>query len=121
MNDIIKERYCSVGVALLLKEKGMNKKNLSHYIQKNNEDGTSEIVSTCTHQVATDWLRKFHNLFIEIRVGESDKKLWYDYDIIPINGKEIDWKNYKETPFVEYDSYGEVCDDAIMYCLENLI
>ena len=113
MNDIIKERYCSVGVALLLKEKGMNKKNLSHYIQKNNEDGTSEIVSTCTHQVATDWLRIKHG--IEIIVFHEmlpNDCYWARIETYP-------YTVYQQEPI--YEEYEHSEDDAILYALENLI
>ena len=113
MDGIIKERYCSVDVALLLKEKGMNKKNLSHYIQKNNEDGTSEIVSTCTHQVATDWLRIKHG--IDIKVFHERLPEDFYWAII----KTCSYTAYKLEPI--YKEYENAEDDAILYALENLI
>lgn len=74
-----------------------------------------------THQMALKWLREVHNLFIEPRVGEIDGKTWYDFDIIPINGREIAWNHYNNIPLVELNSYEETVETAIKYCLENLI
>ena len=113
MDDIIKERYCSVNVALLLKEKGMDEKNLSHYIQKNNEDGTSELVSTCTHQVAIDWLRNKHGVGIKV-FHERLIEDWYWVRI-----KIYPYTVYKLEPI--YNEYEDAEDDAILYALENLI
>ena len=67
------------------------------------------------------WLREVHNVFIELRAGETNDKTWYDFDIIPINGRKIAWNHYNNLPFVECNSYEEAVEAALKYCLENLI
>ena len=76
---MIKERYCSYEVAKLLKEKGFDEPCLSYFWS---EDNNKEISYTDflftnkqlysgqtlrpTHQMAMDWLREVHNIFIVI-------------------------------------------------------
>ena len=74
------EAYCSYEVSKLLKEKGMDEKYFTYYIQKNNTDGTSEAVTTCTHQMALAWLRQKHNINIEIHFNRYGPN--YKYEII---------------------------------------
>ncbi len=81
---IITEDFVSFEVAKLLKEKGMNKSCFKHYVQKNNNDGTSEAVTVCTLQMAMKWLREVHNLFIQITVDFSDG-VYPMYDVCVVN------------------------------------
>ena len=56
----MKEAYCSNKTADLLKEKGMPKDFFNHYQAKYNNDGTRELIATCTHQSAYAWLREMN-------------------------------------------------------------
>jgi len=109
------EAYCSKEVYRLLIEKGFKGEIHTTF---DNEGYTQAAI---THQTAMAWLREVHNLFIEPRVGETNGKTWYDFDIIPINGREIAWNHYNNLPFVECNSYEEAIEVALKYCLENLI
>lgn len=134
---MIKEDYVSFEVAKLLKEKGFNEQCRDFYRKENEEclhrntyeynyfnlqmPRWEDCYSCPTHQMAMAWLREVHNLFIEPTVGETNGKTWYDFDIIPINGREIAWDHYNNLPFVECNSYEEAVEAALKYCLENLI
>lgn len=110
----IKEDYVSFETAKLLKEKGMNKSCFKHYVQKNNDDGTSEAVTVCTPQMAMKWLREVHNIAIEFWC--CDYKWQADFATLP---KGIDiYTSFENTVF---DTYEEAVEAAIKYCLENLI
>jgi hypothetical protein len=72
--------------------------------------------------MAMKWLRKVHNLFIKITVGESEGKTWYDCDILPINGKFIYWeKLVVPPPAIKCNTPEEATEIRLKYCLENLI
>jgi len=111
------EDYVSVQTAELLKEKGMDKSCFKHYVQKNNNDGTSEAVTVCTLQMAMKWLREVHNIFIDISPTHDMKEktihfIWQIFD-----------SNYDVVGDCEifYDKYEIACEATIKYCLENLI
>lgn len=126
---MIKEAYVSFEVAKLLNEKGFNWSTQYVYTL----DGTGSTppkignwraksnIQKPTLQMAMRWLREVHNLFIELRVGETNGKTRYDFDIIPINRRKIVWNHYDSFPFVECNSYEEAVEAAIKYCLENSI
>jgi hypothetical protein len=119
---MITEDYVSFETAKLLKEKGMDISCFNHYVQKNNNDGTSEAVTVCTLQMAMKWLRIEHNIHIESFcpvVDTTDEPVKYNVVI-------SDLRNYClafDTPLEdkEFDSYEKACEAAIKYCLENLI
>ena len=121
----ITEDYVSYEVAKLLKEKGMNKSYFKHYVQKNNNDGTSEAVTVCTLQMTMKWLRLEHNIHIEPHIVKTK----YSYGYMP---NYIDLKELKQHfPFDEFDfnnadeyvciTYDKACEVTIKYCLEHLI
>jgi len=111
---MIKEAYCSYEVSKLLKEKGMDKEYFTHYIQKNNTDGTSEAVTTCTHQMAMKWLREIHKLFIMILLLEKGD---YGYTVEKIGGIEI----ISTSGNISYDTTEDAVEAALKYTLENLV
>ena len=113
---MLTEQYCSYEVSKLLKENGMDKEYFTHYIQKNNTDGTSEAVTTCTHQMAMRWLREVHH--IETCVEYSIPDDAYNYTIIVkdvTNGFTI---IHSEGT---YEVYEKATDELLKYCLKNLI
>ena len=140
---MITEDYVSFETAKLLKEKGFNRPcnatydtavtggkpkfseyevlNFFPFGMKNSDDKFSMVISAPTLQMAMKWLREVHNLFIEPTAGENDGKFWYDFDIIPVNGRNTKWDHYENIPTEEYSTPEEACEAAIKYCLENLI
>lgn len=111
--NMIKEAYVSFEVAKLLKENGMDEKNFTYYIQKNNDDGTSEAVTTCTQQIATRWLRETYGIYFVL--FHTDRSGWW-YNISDMTDSYVYYSSEKMKL-----SYEEVVEIAIKYCLENLI
>lgn len=118
---MIQERYVSSDIAKLLKERGMDKNCFNHYMQQNNDDGTSEAVTTCTHQMAMEWLREVHKLFIcvfpmEVIVGVDSLcyGIWRITEDLyqPLYCCKVDSL---------IDSYEKNIEAAIKHSLENLI
>lgn len=114
----ITEDYVSFQTAELLKEKGMDKSCFKHYVQKNNNDGTSEAVTVCTLQMAMKWLREVHNLFIQVEYDPPT----FSADIYKMN--EVDeYGSAKHIPptFANAKSYEEAVEEAVNCCLKNLV
>ena len=107
-----------------------------------NPNATDELVSAPTHQIARRWLIKTHGILLIVdydyectdtsyfykiyRLGEHGKPervaiigVGYDKD-----GTEhesiVGYRDY-ERSHKDYHTYEEACEDAIKYCLENLI
>lgn len=129
---MIKERYVSSEIDKLLKEKGMDKNCFTHYMQQNNNDGTSEAVTTCTHQMALDWLRKVHgihiHIHIELGVREDKPDKYVNFWRPVIQGmfntkhfRDINEKARQHFAWKFYDDYAKAVDDAIEFTLKNLI
>ena len=113
---MLTEQYCSYEVSKLLKEKGMDKEYFTYYIQKNNTDGTSEAVTTCTHQMAMRYLREVHDIETYVEYSIPDDA--YNYTIIVkdvTNGFTI--IHSEDT----YKAYEKATNELLKYCLENLI
>lgn len=107
---MITEDCCSPEVSKILKEKGLDIGHFRHYVAVHNGDGTSELVSVCTHQIAMKWLRK----------------KGIDISITPIYPtvhptKQYMWEISTETKFAcdKKDSYEEAVDEALKYSLEK--
>ena len=138
------EDYVSFETAKLLEEKGFDWMESPFYSEQDRDEWKCHNVYTVPNplynpdlpfdsetialraphvslQLAMKWLRKAHNLFIELTTGENDGKSWYDFDVIPVNGKNIEWDYYENIPTEEYSSPEHACEAAIKYCLENLI
>ena len=111
---MIKEDYCSYELCEQLKEKGMNKCCFTVYTQKNNNDGTSEAVLVCTHQMARKWLRKIYGIDIVIEINDPSAKDRKYYCVI--------WDKNCDSYIIDlFDSYEEAVEEALKYTLENLI
>lgn len=111
---MITEDYCSFEVAKLLKEKGFQEPctGLNKLLCKEGEKPVLKI----THQKAMKWLREVHNITIEplVDFGSSDK-YWWSADISYIK------KDGLITTLTAYNTYEEAVEEALKYCLENLI
>jgi len=128
----MKEDYCDLEIAKLLKEKGFDEDTVCVYVGiyllirdeniiSNNTD--MPIIPAPTHQMAMKYLREKHNIIItldydEYELADSDeKRVGYGFNIQMAD---------KPTEFFEisncvFDTYEESCESAITYCLTNLI
>ena len=124
---MIAEDYCNFEIAKLLKKKGFNEPCLYNYWDDDNlmmsasglpTTNDSYIGNRCsapTLQMAMKWLRAEHNIFFNINYFHLDVgnkwlclTIWLPYK----NGCELS---------IEGFDIETVYEDAIKYCLENLI
>lgn len=115
---MITEDYVSFETAKLLKEKGFDVECTHMYFNGTLVDYTvfgfcigREMLPAPTLQMAMKWLREIHNLAIELTWEHT----WF---------ANITKMTSMPEPVVYEDgsrSYEEACEDAIKYCLENLI
>ena len=122
---MITEDYVSFEVAKLLKEKGFDEpclmcytydEKLGNYGQYNSYKNSEVFSLTApTLQMTMKWLRKAHNLHINIFVTWKDKIPHYQWSIDNLITQDTTY----DTPCLE--KYEEACEAAIKYCLENLI
>lgn len=131
--NIVTEDFVSFETARLIKEKGFNEKVICYYddggslnlnkfveFQCCNQGYGSSVFAAPTLQMVCKWLREVHNINIEVFVIKNyDKKICeYMYTIMDLNFPSsddgIDCCNKHKT-------YEQACEEAIKYCLENLI
>ena len=129
---IIEEDYVSFETSQLLKEKGFDVPvyrgiSINNLIitKKEPEDFNNKISAYCsqpTLQMVMKWLRELYNLHCDIsyhfRLGwyikiTSLKETVIDHD--------IEMKTYPIFNTIDYSSYEEACENAIRYCLKELI
>lgn len=132
---MIKEDYVSFEVAKLLKEKGFDEPVMYHFTP----DGTQrkfqqafykDDVAQPTLQMALKWLREVHGLHIYVFVGMDESydadgvmvEEWHfwTYHITNIEGEFV-YDAYDQLDVVEYQTFEEAAEDAILFCLNNLI
>lgn len=133
---MITEDYVSYETAKLMKEKGFDEgcSFIVNTITKgvmpvswpttnsDIEDEKACLIALPTLQMAMKWLREVHNIVITTDYANiCGLGFTYAASVIKINNsgkiEEGDWLNvclYK-------NSYEQVCEAAIKYCLENLI
>ena len=125
---MIVENYVSFETAKLLKEKGFDVETRGYYPIKGDATGrlfansSSEYdhnhsqvqISAPALQMAMKWLREEKHIFIELSVDTMIKGAFtwklFEYpslEIMPYDGWEY--------------TYEEACEEAIRYCLENLV
>jgi hypothetical protein len=117
------EDYCSRETCNNLREHGYNGNVCTAY----DEDGYT--MPAITIQSALKWLRKEHNLFVEIQCYgcEADKKSHFEYSYVIYEFVKIDNKICtnvgleKRKGKSKFMSPEEAAEDAVTYCLENLI
>ena len=131
---MLTEDYCDFETAKLLKEKGFDEicylgynKN-GEYVPTSNRTNSQIIqpdfcfICCPTLQMAMKWLREVHNIFIEINI--------IPHTTVTMEQEYYFFKSYKDRrphnfplnfSVKSYSSYEEACEDAIKYCLENLI
>jgi hypothetical protein len=114
---MITEDFVNFEVAKLLREKGFNEYTESCFVGKDWESPSpltnSQLpdgrYSRPTLQMAMKWLREVHKITIGI-VFKGDR-IYYEIH------QNNEFVFGVDTP----KSYEKVCDEAIKYCLENLI
>lgn len=114
----ITEDYVSYETSNLLKEKGFNWEVHRSYLVNNNVFIPGDIsdvplrkdaIKIPTHQMAMKWLRKVHHITIGITFsfGIITYEIQKDEEVIVAIGSSR--------------SYEDMVEEAIKYCLENLI
>lgn len=119
----ITEDYVSFEIAKLLKEKGFNEPCLKQYYNNGELSNVSieakyniinNQISASTHQMAMKWLRKVHNIDICVFPYQYDY-IGYSYKVKIYKNKEI------YLTITDYKTYEDAAEEAILYCLKNLI
>ena len=131
---MITEDYVSFKIAKLLKEKGFDRYPLFPCYKEDNGEfidipTTLDTINYCfipapTIQEAMKWLREVQGLNVYVRAVWKDAKE-YDWEPVVVG---YDWfveslldNAYSEMSIEPFLTYEEACEEAIMYCLENLI
>ena len=118
---MITEDYVSFETAKLLKEKGFNwntdkQYNLDKIVSEYNITDRSRYperyLDAPTIQMAMKWLREVHKIFISIQQHIDMSYVWYSYEDGAPKGCDRESHN---------NTYEEACEEAIKYCLKNLI
>lgn len=132
MNKFIEDGYVSYEIAELLKAKGFdipvhtfyNPKKIPHWLKLdpcliNRNAGVQ--ISAPSHQMVMKWLREKYKIFIEIGVSiDLNGKYHYSFRLLNSTCKNIlEPKDLVKMGFK--DTFGEACEEALKYCLENLI
>jgi hypothetical protein len=127
----ITEDYVSFETAKLLKEKGFNEGCRSHYGTagsfsyekyevESSECEMHNAILAPTLQMAMKWLREVHKLYVDVYIVKNYDNKTIEYCItiedlnFPGSDDGIDCCN-------KYKTYEQACEEAIKYCLENLI
>lgn len=129
MNNNMIEDYVSFEIAKLLKGKGFDINTLMVYSQNGNfmpdgaiEDTYQVFYAAPTLQMAMKWLREVHNLHIE--VYRTACGYLYIISKVP-TGSDLyddgDAYDGDDENSGQWTTYEKACEDAIKYCLENLI
>ena len=129
---MITEDYVSFETAKLLKEKGFDELTYACFSNDGKETyygyrAVGNDINRPTLQMATKWLREVHHLFIgcEPRLSFTDF-YWITANIYRVRKKSSlyhtgDVDDYHCVASCDSHSYEEACEEAIKYCLENLI
>ena len=117
---MITEDYVSFETSKLLKEKGFNEKCYVNYSSNGitlhfNYQTPSDGIPCPTLQMAMKWLRKVHNINIEVFYFDPDNKTRWAFEIIRLPSGACVFGEYNKY------SYEEACEAGIKHCLEKLI
>ena len=136
---MITENYVSFETAKLLKEKGFES-DIHYFYDKNGnllfsfgKRYYSNEYPAPTLQMAMKWLREVHNMHIEIEAIKPHGRdvllrsavpldgVKYHASIVYIDKWDEDLNEFKWKGIPSSDSYEQAFEEAIKYCLENLI
>ena len=129
---MIEERYCSSEVSRLLREKGFDEActrlyynddlefvndNVYGHVLRNSSIANKDFITAPTHQMACDWLREVHKIFIEISVSiDLNGDYHYRYSVLNKDCK------YARKGYTSFDwNYTDAVEEALKYSLENLV
>ena len=125
---MVTEDYVSLETAKLLKEKGFDWETHRSYLFNDNIFAPGDVsdflyrkdaIRIPTLQMAMKWLREAHHIDIEVRthylnyLKPNDTRFY--------SGKILKGSEDVIHTIYSKDTYEEVCEAAIKYCLENLI
>lgn len=119
--DMITEDYVSFETAKLLKENGFDWETHRSYLVNDNVFIPGDIndvpqrkdaIRIPTLQMAMKWLREVHKIIIELHYSFNH---WYT-----LISEKQPLGTFVHTS-INYNSYEEACEEAIKYCLYNLI
>ena len=123
---MITEDYVSFEVAKLMKEKGFNEntdkqfnsdKIVGDYNITDRSRYTERYLDAPTLQMSMKWLREVHNKSIEVRSqGLKATSIGWVVGIYNLRTQDEEYHH----PYT-FPTYEEACEEAIKYCLENLI
>ena len=119
----ITEDYVSFEIAKLLKERGFDRRCRAYYASagsfsyekyevESSECEMHNVILAPTLQMAMKWLREVHNIAIDTEW----EHLWYAY-VKPMTANPFE-DDYHQCFSRKYE---EAVEEAIKYCLENLI
>ena len=80
--------------------------------------GGHKIYPRPTLQMAMKWLREKYNLEIYPYHDSLKQPYKWWFEIIKYPNSAAEYESWKDE---EFDTYEETCENAIRYCLENLI
>lgn len=121
----MKEDFISFETAKLLKEKGFNWEVHRSYLVNDNCFAPADVndipnrkdaIRIPTLQMAMKYLREVHKLEIYPYHQNSEKGDKWWFEIVKFPSPVSDYESN-----AIYATYEEACEDAIKYCLENLI
>jgi len=127
---MITEDYVSFETAKLLKEKGFDIQSYAsikvfggNTYEVNGEwiNPTKDTIIP-TLQIAMKWLREIHHYYIQIMLDSwaCGGHMGY-YVVIQKTDSDFEMMLQDAVDDVFYQTYEESCEEAIKYCLENLI
>ena len=129
---MIIEDYVSFETAKLLKEKGFNEKAKSYFTddglagymfgigQKSNSELDDCFYCHPTLQMAMKWLREVHNYDISICLDSYVEPYANEYYIV-IRRRKDRFEEISPCEQVYFKTYEQACEEAIKYCLKELI
>lgn len=118
MADIITEDYVSFEVAKLLKEKGFEGFTMFSYSTKGTTmcghwENEIDWMPKCTLQMAMEWLRKIHNIHIELNWDKGNQlysfQIWKQGKYQPeISSLDL-WRIHKDDNYLGEWIYEKAC------------
>lgn len=127
---MITEDYVSFETAKLLKKKGFENDAIScinvfkghTYKMQDRVIDVDDDVTIPTIQMAMKWLRDVHNLIVSVKFTVHGWLCDITKIIRDSNGFIININHgICDDSLHYYDEYEEACEEAIKYCLENLV
>lgn len=126
---MIQEAYCFFEVSKILKKKGFDEECIGAYSEtnhmitkfepnvKNSEVGPL-MYSAPTHQMAMQWLRDEHDIFITVLPDKIHNTIALFWNVYIVTEKEYKWIFAGGGVNMTYE---ELIEEALLYVLKTLI